>query len=68
MGWFGRKSASAGAGPFVPVWLRGEARSGEFVRGYEARFDEVYRDNPVGQRSVRLVAGMMASLTIDGPD
>ena len=66
--WFGRKSASAGAGPFVPVWLRGEARSGEFVRGYEARFDEVYRDNPVGQRSVRLVAGMMASLTIDGPD
>ena len=68
MGWFGRKSASAGGAAFVPAWLRQEAGSGEFARGYEARFDEVYRNNPVGQRSVRLVAGMVASLTIDGPD
>ena len=68
MGGFGRKSAPAGAGAFVPVWLQGEAASGEFVRGYAAQYDEVYRQNPVGQRSVRLVAGMLASLTIDGPD
>ena len=68
MGWFGRKSALAGVGAFVPLWLQGEAVSGAFARGYAAQYDEVYRQNPVGQRSVRLVAGMLASLTIDGPD
>ena len=68
MGWFGRKAASPGGPAFVPVWLRGDGQRGGFAKDYVARFDEVYRDNPVGQRSVRLVAGMMASLTIDGPD
>ena len=68
MGWFGRKSASAGARAFVPAWLQGEVASGGFARGYAAQYDEVYRNNPVGQRSVRLIAGMLGSLTIDGPD
>ena len=32
------------------------------------QFDEVYRRNPVGQRAVRLVAGMLGALTIDGDE
>ncbi len=66
--WFGRKSASAGARAFVPVWLRGETGAGEFARSYAAQYEEVFRTNPVGQRSVRLIASMMASFKIDGPD
>jgi HK97 family phage portal protein len=61
--WFGRKSAPEPVRPLVPAWLG--ATSGEgFARGYEAQFDEVYRNNPVGQRAVRLVAGLLGSLTI----
>ena len=61
--WFGRKSAPEPGRPLVPAWL--SAASGEgFVRGYEAQFDEVYRSNPVGQRAVRLVSGLLGSLTI----
>ena len=30
-----------------------------FARSYSAQFEEVYRRNPVGQRAVRLVAGML---------
>ena len=41
MGWFGRKSASAGARAFVPAWLQGEVASGGFARGYAAQYDEV---------------------------
>ncbi|MBA3667769.1 MAG: phage portal protein [Sphingomonas sp.] len=64
MGWFGRKGAPADARPFVPVWLRGEGgEAGGFARGYEAQYEEVFRLNPVGQRAVRLVAGMLGSLT-----
>ncbi len=63
LGWFGRKSAPE-VRPFVPVWLAGEAVSGDFVRGYRARLDEVYRRNPVGLRSVRLVAGLTGSLPL----
>ena len=36
-----------------------------FARSYSEQFEEVYRRNPVGQRSVRLVAGMLGGLTID---
>ena len=64
--WFGRKSAPADARPFVPAWLRNDAAEEGFARSYHAQFEEVYRRNPVGQRSVRLVAGMLGSLTIDG--
>ncbi len=37
-----------------------------FARSYSEQFEEVFRRNPVGQRSVRLVAGMLGGLTIDG--
>ena len=65
--WFGRKSAPADARPFVPAWLQSDAVEEGFARSYQAQFDEVYRRNPVGQRAVRLVAGMLGGLTIDGP-
>jgi HK97 family phage portal protein len=64
--WFGRKSAPADARPFVPAWLRTDAAEEGFARSYDAQFEEVYRKNPVGQRAVRLVAGMLGGLTIDG--
>ena len=68
--WFGRKSAPADARPFVPGWaslgLNGCSQEEGFARSYCGQFDEVYRRNPVGQRSVRLIAGMLGSLTIDG--
>lgn len=65
--WFGRKSAAPNAGAFVPAWLSASEQAG-FARSYEAQFDEVFRRNPVGQRAVRLVAGMLGSLTIDGDE
>ena len=61
--WFGRKSAPADVRPFVPAWL-GTAQQEGFARGYELQFDEVYRRNPVGQRAVRLVAGMVGGLPV----
>ena len=62
--WIGRKSAPETARPLVPAWLS-TADGGEgLARSYEAQFDEVYRKNPVGQRSVRLVAGMLGALPI----
>jgi HK97 family phage portal protein len=64
--WFGRKSAPADARPFVPAWLKDAAEEVGFARSYQTQFREVYERNPVGQRSVRLVAGMLGSLTIDG--
>jgi HK97 family phage portal protein len=64
--WFGRKSAPADARPFVPAWLKDAAEEVGFARSYPAQFEEVYRRNPVGQRCVRLVAGMLGGLTIDG--
>jgi HK97 family phage portal protein len=66
--WFGRKSAPADARPFVPAWLRNESAEEGFARSYSAQFEEVYRRNPVGQRAVRLVAGMLGGLTIDGDE
>jgi HK97 family phage portal protein len=64
--WFGRKSAPADARPFVPAWLRNDSTEEGFARSYPAQFEEVYRRNPVGQRAVRLISGMLGSLTIDG--
>ena len=66
--WFGRKSAPADARPFVPAWLTNESAEEGFARSYQAQFDEVYRKNPVGQRSVRLVAGMLGALIVDGDE
>jgi len=63
--WFGRKSAPADARPFVPAWLTCESAEEGFARSYSEQFEEVYRRNPVGQRAVRLVAGMLGGLTID---
>src|SRR3954469_15449924 len=68
MGWFGRKSAPADARPFVPAWLTCESAEVGFARSYSEQFCEVYQRNPVGQRSVRLVSGMLGSLTIDGDE
>src|SRR5215210_4796972 len=63
--WFGRKAAPPDMRPFVPAWLStAEAEEG-FARSYSAQFDEVYRRNPVGQRAVRLVSGILGALTID---
>jgi HK97 family phage portal protein len=59
--WWGRK-ATPDLQPLVPAWLSGE-ESG-FARGYSAQVDEVFRHNPVGQRAVRLVAGMLGGLPI----
>jgi HK97 family phage portal protein len=69
--WLGRKSAPPAVRPFVPAWLQGEGEAGGFVRGYEAQLDEVFRRNPVGLRSVRLVASMAGGLPIyaeQGPE
>ncbi|NUS99902.1 MAG: phage portal protein [Sphingomonas sp.] len=60
--WFGRKAAPD-ARPFVPAWLNTEGQAG-FARSFETQFEEVYRRNPVGQRSVRLVAGMLGALPV----
>ena len=65
MGWFGRKSVPEGRG-FVPTFLMGEEANKGFARGYAAQYEEVFRSNPVGQRSVRLIAGMVEGLTIGG--
>jgi hypothetical protein len=63
--WFGRKSAPADARPFVPAWLCSDTAEVGFASTYPEQFDEVFRRNPVGQRAVRLIAGMLGSLTID---
>ena len=65
--WFGRKAAPD-ARPFVPAWLTNESAEEGFARSYSAQFCEVYQRNPVGQRAVRLVAGMLGGLTIDGAE
>jgi len=66
--WFGRKSAPADVRPLVPTWLRNDAAEEGFARSYHSQFDEVYRRNPVGQRAVRLVSGMLGGLTMDGDE
>ena len=64
---FGRKSAAPDTRTLVPAWLSAIEQPG-FARSYDAQFNEVFRRNPVGQRAVRLVAGMLGSLTIDGDE
>ena len=62
--WFGRKSAAAAdARALVPAWLSASEQVG-FARSYEAQVDEVFRRNPVGQRAVRLVGGMLGALPV----
>jgi hypothetical protein len=62
--WFGRKSAPADVRACAPAWLTANEPVEGFARSYEAQYEEVYRRNPVGQRSVRLVAGMLGALSI----
>ena len=66
MGWWwtGRK-AVPDARPFVPAWLTTESAEVGFARSYSEQFCEVFQRNPVGQRSVLLVSGMLGALTID---
>jgi len=64
--WFGRKSVPVGRG--VPSFLLGAEGERGFARGYAAQFEEVFRKNPVGQRCVRLVAGMVAGLTVEAAE
>lgn len=65
--WFSRKSAVAPAGlgraPGVPEWLQ-PAGGGGLPHSYEGRVAEVFRTNPVGQRSVRLVSSGVGALPI----
>jgi HK97 family phage portal protein len=65
-GWFGRKSAPEvmACAYAPPPWLAGACDEG-FARSYESQVREVYRDNPVGLRSVRLVAGAIGGLTVE---
>lgn len=63
LNWFGRKSAPPGGRSLVPYYLGG-GESGGFVRDYDAQVRAVFRDNPVGQRSVRLVASMVGGLPV----
>jgi phage portal protein BeeE len=65
--WFGRKAAPADVRPFVPAWLTAGVGGG-FAQSFQAQFDEVYRRNPVGQRAVRLVAGMTGALPVYSGD
>jgi hypothetical protein len=62
--WFGRKAAPADVSPFVPGWFNTADVEVGFARSFQAQYEEVYRNNPVGQRCVRLVAGMMGSLSV----
>ena len=62
--WFGRKSAPADVRPFVPTWLSTDSAEAGFARSYDVQFDEVFKRNPVGQRAVRLVSGMLGALTV----
>jgi len=61
--WFQKKSAAPAVGLGVPEWLRGEARSG-LPSSYEGMVGEVFRTNPVGQRSVRLVSSCVAAMPV----
>ena len=62
--WFSRKSAAAPMAGFgVPEWLRANAEEG-LPRSYEAMVREVFEINPVGQRSVRLVASGVGAVPI----
>ena len=62
MGWWWGRKAASDLQPLVPAWLSGSEAG--FARGYPAQVDEVFRHNPVGQRAVRLVAGMLGGLPI----
>ena len=65
MNWFGRKSAAMPAA--LPAWaaLARNVEHEACPHGYQARVNEVFVSNPVGQRSVRLVSGTVAALPID---
>ncbi|MES2904052.1 MAG: phage portal protein [Pseudomonadota bacterium] len=62
--WIGAKAAPADAGLYLPQWLRAGEAPAASVCGYAAQYDEVYRTNPVGLRSVRLVAENVGGLAL----
>lgn len=62
--WLGTKSAPGPEAVPLRAAVEGWARGG-FARSSDARVREVFEDNPVGQRSVRLVAGALGGLSID---
>ncbi|HEU5067471.1 MAG TPA: phage portal protein [Sphingomicrobium sp.] len=67
--WFGRKSAPE-TRPLVPAWLSRAGDEEGFAVSYSSQFDEIYRRNPVGQRAVRLLSGLLGSLPVyaaEGP-
>ena len=62
--WFGRKSAPEQTRSLAPAWLSRTDGEEGFAVGYSSQFDEIYRRNPVGQRAVRLLSGLLGSLPI----
>lgn len=56
MKWFGRKGGRPNAHPLLYAGWAGAAGSGVWPRSYEAQVREAYLQNPIAQRSVRLVA------------
>ena len=46
----------------MPAWL-GLSGGEEFARSFKAQSDEVCCNNPMGQRAVQLVSGLLSSLT-----
>ncbi len=63
MGWFGRKADVAEPRPALPFYVSG-GDCDPLPRSYAARVTEVYVNNPVGQRAVRLVAGATGGLPV----
>ena len=63
MGWFGRKADMVDPRAQFPCFPTMGERDA-MPRSYAARVQEVYVNNPVGQRAVRLVAGAIGALPI----
>ena len=64
MNWLWGRKAAPDPRPLVPDWLSAATTDEGFASGYAAQVDEVFKRNPVGQRAVRLVAGMVGGLNL----
>ena len=62
--WLGTKSAPGPDAVPLTAAVEGWARGG-FARSYDGQVREVFEQNPVGQRAVRLVASSLGGLTVE---